>query len=43
MLSKLHGTHGKKSIYIKPKSDQSSLFGIAHFAGVVLYNPNGKR
>lgn len=42
MLSKLHITHGTKSIYLKPKSDQVSTFGIQHFAGVVYYNPNGK-
>lgn len=42
MLSKLHSTHSPKSIYLKPKSDQTSNFGIQHFAGVVFYNPNGK-
>lgn len=42
MLSKLHSTHSTKTIYIKPKSDQTSNFAIQHFAGVVFYNPNGK-
>lgn len=42
MLSKLHLTHGNKTIYLKPKSDQVSSFGIQHFAGVVYYNPYGK-
>lgn len=41
MLSKLHSTHSTKTIYMKPKSDQTSNFGIHHFAGVVFYNPNG--
>lgn len=41
MLSKLHATHGTKSIYLKPKSDHVSTFGIQHFAGIVYYNPNG--
>lgn len=43
MLSKLHSTHSSKSIYLKPKSDQTSNFGIQHFAGIVFYNPNGIR
>lgn len=43
MLSKLHNSHSTKSIYLKPKSDKSSLFGIAHFAGVVYYNPHGEQ
>ncbi|KAJ6646193.1 Myosin-VIIa, partial [Pseudolycoriella hygida] len=41
MLSKLHSTHSTKNIYLKPKSDQTSNFGIQHFAGIVFYNPNG--
>lgn len=41
LVSKLHSTHGAKSIYIKPKSDNSILFGIQHFAGNVFYDPNG--
>jgi myosin-7 len=41
LLNKLHLTHNNKTIYIKPKSDSSILFGIQHFAGSVFYNPNG--
>ncbi|XP_055919890.1 unconventional myosin-VIIa isoform X2 [Eupeodes corollae] len=41
LLEKLHLTHGSRSIYIKPKSSQTALFGIVHYAGVVMYNPNG--
>lgn len=41
LLNKLHLTHNNKTIYIKPKSDSSILFGIQHFAGSVYYNPNG--
>lgn len=41
LLEKLHVQHGSRSIYIKPKSAQSTLFGIRHYAGVVMYNPHG--
>ncbi|XP_053958036.1 unconventional myosin-VIIa [Anastrepha ludens] len=41
LLEKLHVQHGNRSIYVKPKSNQSALFGIRHYAGVVMYNPNG--
>lgn len=41
LVAKLHSTHGTKSIYIKPKYDNSVLFGIQHFAGNVFYDPNG--
>lgn len=41
LVAKLHSTHGTKSIYIKPKYDNSVLFGIQHFAGSVFYDPNG--
>ncbi|XP_055836486.1 unconventional myosin-VIIa-like isoform X1 [Episyrphus balteatus] len=41
LLEKLHSTHGSRSIYIKPKSSQTPLFGIVHYAGVVMYNPSG--
>uniref|UniRef100_A0A1Q3FYL2 Putative myosin class v heavy chain n=1 Tax=Culex tarsalis TaxID=7177 RepID=A0A1Q3FYL2_CULTA len=41
MLSKLHSTHGSKTIYLKPKYDNVPAFGIQHFAGTVFYNVNG--
>ncbi|XP_012155371.1 unconventional myosin-VIIa isoform X1 [Ceratitis capitata] len=41
LLEKLHVQHGNRSIYVKPKSNQAALFGIRHYAGVVMYNPNG--
>lgn len=41
LVEKLHSTHGTKSIYIKPKYENSVLFGIQHFAGSVFYDPNG--
>lgn len=39
LLEKLHVQHGNRSIYIKPKS--SIRFGIRHYAGIVMYNPQG--
>ncbi|XP_040163655.1 myosin-VIIa-like isoform X1 [Anopheles arabiensis] len=41
MLSKLHSTHGTKSVYVKPKYDKDAAFGIQHFAGVVFYRVDG--
>ena len=41
LVAKLHSTHGTKSIYIKPKYENSVQFGIQHFAGAVFYDPNG--
>lgn len=41
LVAKLHSTHGTKSIYIKPKYENSVQFGIQHFAGSVFYDPNG--
>ncbi|XP_053696662.1 myosin-VIIa-like [Sabethes cyaneus] len=41
MLSKLHSTHGQKTIYLKPKYDNVPSFGVQHFAGTVFYNVNG--
>lgn len=42
LLTKLHSTHGKNQLYLKPKSDHSHLFGIDHFAGKVFYETEGK-
>lgn len=41
LVAKLHSMHGSKSIYIKPKYENSVQFGIQHFAGSVFYDPNG--
>ncbi|XP_052853141.1 myosin-VIIa isoform X3 [Drosophila gunungcola] len=41
LLEKLHVQHGNRSIYVKGKTTQTSLFGIRHYAGVVMYNPMG--
>ncbi|TMW39593.1 hypothetical protein DOY81_015327, partial [Sarcophaga bullata] len=41
LLEKLHVQHGNRSIYVKPKSSQNSIFGIRHYAGVVMYNTHG--
>lgn len=41
MLAKLHSTHGTKTVYMKPKYDNTPSFGIQHFAGAVFYNVAG--
>ncbi|KAH8377405.1 hypothetical protein KR093_005352, partial [Drosophila rubida] len=41
LLEKLHVQHGNRSMYVKGKTTQTSLFGIRHYAGVVMYNPLG--
>ncbi|XP_061387110.1 unconventional myosin-VIIa-like, partial [Musca vetustissima] len=41
LLEKLHSQHGNRSIYVKTKSRSNTLFGIRHYAGVVMYNPQG--
>ncbi|XP_073820580.1 myosin-VIIa-like isoform X2 [Musca autumnalis] len=41
LLEKLHTQHGNRSIYVKSKSRSNTLFGIRHYAGVVMYNPQG--
>lgn len=41
MLTKLHKTHGTKTIYLKPKYDNVNAFGIQHFAGPVFYDSKG--
>lgn len=41
LVAKLHNTHGNRSIYIKPKYENSITFGIQHYAGGVFYDPNG--
>uniref|UniRef100_A0A8C0FEN3 Myosin VIIB n=1 Tax=Bubo bubo TaxID=30461 RepID=A0A8C0FEN3_BUBBB len=37
MLVKINSLHGKSKVYIPPKSDHDTKFGINHFAGVVFY------
>lgn len=41
LLEKLHVQHGNRSVYVKTKSRQSTMFGIRHYAGIVMYNPQG--
>ncbi|KAM3619073.1 uncharacterized protein V6R79_002572 [Siganus canaliculatus] len=41
MLYKLNQIHGKDGIYIAPKNDYETKFGIQHFAGVVHYDSSG--
>ncbi|XP_060517528.1 myosin-VIIa-like isoform X2 [Cylas formicarius] len=41
MLTKLHGHHGTKKFYLKPKSDMTPAFGVQHFAGSVFYDVPG--
>ncbi|XP_034100634.1 myosin-VIIa isoform X2 [Drosophila albomicans] len=41
LLEKLHVQHGNRSMYVKGKTTQTSLFGIRHYAGIVMYNPLG--
>ncbi|XP_059618501.1 unconventional myosin-VIIa-like isoform X2 [Phlebotomus argentipes] len=41
MLAKLQSTHDNKTIYLKSKYDQSTAFGIQHFAGAVFYSVPG--
>lgn len=41
MLQKLNQAHGTGSIYIPPKNNYETQFGIQHFAGVVYYDSKG--
>ncbi|XP_070816887.1 unconventional myosin-VIIa [Chaetodon trifascialis] len=41
MLQKMNQVHGKGGIYIPPKNDHDTQFGIQHFAGVVHYDSKG--
>uniref|UniRef100_A0A3Q3K2W2 Uncharacterized protein n=1 Tax=Monopterus albus TaxID=43700 RepID=A0A3Q3K2W2_MONAL len=38
MLQKMNQLHGKGEIYIPPKNNYETQFGIQHFAGVVYYD-----
>lgn len=41
MLEKLNQNHGKGGIYIPPKNNYETQFGVRHFAGVVHYDSKG--
>ncbi|KAM7410516.1 hypothetical protein PAMA_001789 [Pampus argenteus] len=41
MLQKMNQVHGKGDIYIPPKNNYETQFGIRHFAGVVNYDSKG--
>ncbi|KAM4628965.1 unconventional myosin-VIIa [Polymixia lowei] len=41
MLQKMNRVHGEGGIYITPKNNYETQFGIQHFAGVVYYDSNG--
>ncbi|KAL2090404.1 hypothetical protein ACEWY4_015092 [Coilia grayii] len=41
LLNKLNQNHGKSNIYIPPKNNHETQFGINHFAGVVYYDSKG--
>ncbi|XP_026160766.1 unconventional myosin-VIIa [Mastacembelus armatus] len=41
MLQKMDQVHGKGDIYISPKNNYETQFGIRHFAGVVYYDSKG--
>ncbi|XP_039985647.1 unconventional myosin-VIIa isoform X1 [Xiphias gladius] len=41
LLQKINQVHGKGEIYIPPKNNYESQFGIQHFAGVVYYDSKG--
>lgn len=41
MLNKMNQVHGKGDIYISPKNNHDTKFGILHFAGAVYYDSKG--
>lgn len=41
MLQKMNQVHGKGKIYLPPKNNYETHFGIQHFAGVVYYDSKG--
>uniref|UniRef100_A0A3Q3GXY4 Unconventional myosin-VIIa-like n=1 Tax=Labrus bergylta TaxID=56723 RepID=A0A3Q3GXY4_9LABR len=41
MLQKMNQHHGKGGIYIPPKNNYETQFGVQHFAGVVYYDSTG--
>ncbi|XP_055868462.1 myosin-VIIa-like isoform X2 [Biomphalaria glabrata] len=41
MLNKLHFYHSNNQYYLKPKAAVTQTFGLKHFAGLVVYDPDG--
>ncbi|XP_054605643.2 unconventional myosin-VIIb [Nothobranchius furzeri] len=41
MLQKMNNVHEKGNVYIPPKNNHDTQFGIQHFAGVVYYDSKG--
>ncbi|XP_071343259.1 unconventional myosin-VIIa isoform X2 [Trachinotus anak] len=41
LLQKMNQVHGKGEVYIPPKNNYETQFGIQHFAGVVYYDSKG--
>ncbi|XP_051562758.1 unconventional myosin-VIIb-like [Myxocyprinus asiaticus] len=41
LLNKMNQVHGKGDIYIPPKNNHDTQFGIKHFAGAVYYDSKG--
>ncbi|XP_070765301.1 unconventional myosin-VIIb [Enoplosus armatus] len=41
MLQKMNQVHGKGDIYIPPKNNYETQFGVQHFAGEVFYDSKG--
>ena len=42
MLQKLNSVHAKNKAFLQPKNIHDSRFGIAHFAGDVYYQVEGR-
>ena len=42
LLNKLNQNHGKSNVYVPPKNNHETQFGINHFAGIVYYDSKGK-
>lgn len=41
MLEKINQVHGKGGVYLPPKNNYETQFGVQHFAGVVYYDAIG--
>ena len=41
MMHKMNQVHGKGNVYMPPKNNYETQFGINHFAGVVYYESKG--